>query len=105
MLRNSWLESVLVRTSATFSARSRKRPAFSPIRLEVLETRTAPAGLTFTGGAGLIGLPGVIPPQITSGTLNGGATAAEAEKIVEHAKSTGKFNGPNARSMQALWAY
>src|SRR5262245_26201924 len=52
MARNSWLKGLVDRVSKSSSATPRKRPAFSPIEVQLLEDRTAPASLTWTGAAG-----------------------------------------------------
>src|SRR5436190_2179338 len=52
MSHKSWLKGLLQRASRSSKATIGKRPAFSPVRLEFLEDRTAPATLTWTGAAG-----------------------------------------------------
>src|SRR5947207_5934060 len=52
MSRKSWLQGLVERVSKSSRATPRKRPAFSPIQLEFLEDRTAPAALDWTGAAG-----------------------------------------------------
>src|SRR5262245_39363697 len=51
MSRKSWLHNLVHRVSKT-AAHARKRPAFAPVRVELLESRDAPATLTWTGAAG-----------------------------------------------------
>src|SRR6266446_1437106 len=52
MSRKSWLQGLVERVSKSSRATSRKRPAFSIVKLEFLEDRTAPAALDWTGAAG-----------------------------------------------------
>src|SRR3954454_22037543 len=52
MSHKSWLKSLFGRGSKSAPATYRKRPVFSRVQAELLEDRTAPATLTWTGAAG-----------------------------------------------------
>src|SRR6186997_14262 len=52
MSHKSWLNRFLKGVSKSSRTTPRHRPAFSPVRMEFLEDRTAPATLTWTGAAG-----------------------------------------------------
>src|SRR6478736_6915302 len=51
MSHKSWLNHFLKGISQPARSARRQRPAFSPVRMEFLEDRTAPATLTWTGAA------------------------------------------------------
>ena len=44
MVRQTWLQRLLRGHSKSSAIASRKRPAFSPVKLELLEDRTTPTG-------------------------------------------------------------
>src|SRR5258706_275665 len=49
MSQNSWLKGLLKRVSKSSQGPARKRPAFSPVNIEILEDRSTPAALDWTG--------------------------------------------------------
>src|SRR6476646_449990 len=51
MSHESWLNRFLKGVSKPSRSIPRKRPAFAPVRMELLEDRTAPATLTWTGAS------------------------------------------------------
>lgn len=53
MSHKSWLNRFLKGVSRPSRSGLHKRPAFSPVRMEFLEDRTAPATLTWTGASGV----------------------------------------------------
>src|SRR4051812_26175628 len=70
MSPTSWINRLFLGALPSSAMVSRKRRAFSPIKLEFLEDRTAPAGgITSTGLE-------AAQPQITSVSLNGEPSAA-----------------------------
>jgi autotransporter-associated beta strand protein len=52
MSHKAWLKGLVDHITKSPSKAARKRPAFSPVALEFLEDRTAPATLDWTGAAG-----------------------------------------------------
>jgi fibronectin-binding autotransporter adhesin len=52
MVRQTWIQRLTRRSSQAKPSSAGKRPAFSPVKLEYLEDRNAPATLTWTGTAG-----------------------------------------------------
>src|SRR5689334_14463799 len=49
MSRKSWLQGLVQLISMPSQRRFRKGPAFSPVRIEILEERSTPATLDWTG--------------------------------------------------------